>query len=64
MKMTDKARNAPLDETGLDALFGAARSAAPVPSDALLARIVADADAVADAADMARAPRPGVSSES
>jgi hypothetical protein len=48
--MTDRHENE--DEAALDALFGAARAARPDPSAALLARIAADAEAVA--AELAR----------
>jgi hypothetical protein len=50
MTMTD--RHETDGEAALDALFGAARKAHPEPSAALLARIAADAEAVA--ADRAR----------
>ncbi len=50
MKMTDKR---PLDDTELDGLFTAAQDAAPVPSDDLMARILADAEA-----EIAVAPAP------
>lgn len=42
MKMTDKR---PLDEAELDALFSAAAQDRPTPSDDLMARIMADAQA-------------------
>lgn len=40
----------PLEEAELDALFGAARAAGPAPSDDLMARIMADAEAELPAA--------------
>jgi hypothetical protein len=40
-----------LDDATLEALFEAARAEAPVPSEALLARIMADADAEAGLRD-------------
>ncbi len=43
--MADTAYNTPLDDTELDAVFAAGRAAGPVPSDDLMARILADADA-------------------
>ena len=43
MTMTDKLEN---DEMDLDAALAQMRKNAPVPSDALLARVMADADAV------------------
>ncbi len=45
MRMADKARPEALDEAELEGLFTAARGTAPAPSDALMARILADADA-------------------
>jgi hypothetical protein len=50
--MTMTERHESDDDAALDALFGAARAARPDPSAALLARIAADAEAVA--ADRAR----------
>lgn len=44
-----------LTETELDALFDAARDTAPAPSTDLMARIMADADAVTEAEAQARA---------
>lgn len=52
-----------LDDAGLDALFAAARRDAPGPSDDLMARILADAQAVTDAAEapvLRPAPRASV----
>lgn len=42
MKMTDERKH----DEGLDALFGLARDSAEPPSDALMAAVLADADAV------------------
>jgi hypothetical protein len=53
-----------LDDTALDAFFDAARAESPIPSEGLLARIMADAEAQAAAHERpARAPqraRPGL----
>ena len=57
MTMADKADKTAFDEAELDRFFAAGRAEAPVPSDALLARILADADARAVPA----APRPPAS---
>ncbi|MDF0602888.1 hypothetical protein P1J78_19270 [Psychromarinibacter sp. C21-152] len=54
--MADKAEKRPLDEAELDRLFEAARSAAPAPSDALLARVMAEAEAEMPVAHVAPAP--------
>ena len=60
MKMTDKR---PLDEAQLDALFFAAAQDRPTPSDDLMARIMADAEAEIAAASIpaavTSAPRQG-----
>ena len=58
MKMTDKR---PLDEAELDELFSAAVQDRPTPSDDLMARIMADAQAEIAAVSVARpaAPRQG-----
>lgn len=54
--MTDKQ---PLDMTDLDDLFDAARAQAPVPSQDLMARIMADAGAVAGTVSAPQtAPKP------
>lgn len=52
MKMTDKRE---LRDRELEALFSAARAAEPDPSEALVARIVADAEAEADRREAAAA---------
>ncbi|MCG6903711.1 MAG: dihydroorotate dehydrogenase [Rhodobacter sp.] len=55
--MTDRR---PLDETELDGLFAVARSHAPEPSRALLARVMADAEAeIAAAAGVPATARGG-----
>ena len=48
-----------LSDTALDEIFAAGRDATPTPSDAVLARILADAEGVLDAR-AAPAPRRGV----
>ena len=53
MKMVDKT---PLDDTALDAFFDAARAQDPTPSDDLIARILADADAEVIAQSQTAAP--------
>ena len=57
MKMADKR---PLNDLELDGLFSAARDAAPVPSEDLMARILADAEARIAAVETPDAPRRGV----
>lgn len=53
MKMTDE-RKTPRDDDGLERFFEAARRMEPAPSDALMARVLADALA----AQPVTAPRP------
>jgi hypothetical protein len=55
--MADKARGKALDEAELEGLFAAARGSAPAPSEALMARILADADAAVPAPPPVAAPR-------
>ena len=55
--MTDKR---PLDDSELDGLFAAARGANPLPSDALMQRIMADATAEIAAAQPERPARRGI----
>lgn len=55
MAMTDKDH----DEAMLDAVFTAARNAAPEPSDALIARVLADAEALRVRPAPAPLPRAG-----
>lgn len=47
-----------LNDTGLEAFFAAGRASAPAPSDALLARIMADAEAEMVRPTVAVMPRP------
>lgn len=54
-----------IDDAGLEAFFAAARAEAPAPSEGLMARIVADAEAeiaarAAATARPVRRPRPGL----
>jgi len=58
MKMTDT-RKTELDDDGLEAFFEAGRRAAPTPSDALMARVLADALAAQPVAKPRPVPRPG-----
>lgn len=57
MKMADKR---PLNDLELNGLFSAARDAAPVPSDDLMARIIADSKAQIVVATVPDAPRRGM----
>lgn len=47
-----------LNDRGLEALFAAGRGQAPVPSDALMARVLADAEAEMVRPSVAVMPRP------
>lgn len=57
--MTDDGKT-PLDDDGLERFFDAARRDAPDPSDALMARVLADALAAQPPAAPRPLPRPGV----
>ncbi len=56
--MTDK-RKTQLDDDGLEGFFEAARRMEPTPSEALMARVLADALAAQPVAPARRVPRPG-----
>ena len=56
--MTDE-RKTQLDDDGLEDFFEAARRMAPSPSDALMARVLADALAAQPVAAPCPVPRPG-----
>ena len=59
-----KTEHTPLRDDALEEMFRAARAEAPEPSDSLMARIMADAEAEiaarAEAAHPVRTPRPGL----
>lgn len=57
MKMTDERKTQP-DDDGLEDFFEAARRMAPSPSDALMARVLADALAAQPVAAPRPVPRP------
>lgn len=59
MKMTDE-RKTPRDDDGLERFFEAARRMEPAPSDALMARVLADALAAQPVTAPRPEPRPGL----